>query len=94
MLAISTMGSAAEAFVFVYLGMSVLSLGDGNVEFSFLFAIVTFFSALIARGVSILLPTMFVWLFSCCKKLTVSWKHLLMIWYAGMIKGIEIIEMI
>ena len=81
------MSFAAEAFVFIYLGMSVLSLSDEDVEFSFWFALATLFSAIIARGVSILVPTLIIWLLRCCKPLNVSWKYLLMIWYSGMIKG-------
>ena len=73
--------------------MSVLSLSDEDVEFSFWFALATLFSAIIARGVSILVPTLIVWLLRCCKPLNVSWKYLLMIWYSGMIKGmIELVS--
>ena len=85
--AVNTLSFAAEAFVFIYLGMSVLSLSDATADFSFWFAVVTFFSALLARGASILLPTLLVWLARCCRPLSVSWKHLMMIWYSGMIKG-------
>ena len=81
--AIQVIGFALEAFVFAYLGISFFSLS--SLDWSPHFIIVEFFICIIARlGGTVLL----LYMTAICKhKRKVSFRQLLFISYAGMIRG-------
>ena len=83
-LAVETIGHAAEAFLFTYMGLSLFSI-EGNsisLQFSFLVLIAT----VIARAASIILPYL---IFSKCLKICepLDIKQLLILWFSGLVKG-------
>lgn len=54
----------AEAFTFLYLGLSVFSLGD---NWSVIFMISMAIAMMIARAASIFISTLLIYLVQCCK---------------------------
>jgi len=61
-LAIETLGHAAEAFVFTYLGLSVYGIEKD--KFSAVFTVVLLFSCIVARAAGVFIPAFFLGLCS------------------------------
>jgi NhaP-type Na+/H+ or K+/H+ antiporter len=83
-LAIETLGHAAEAFVFTYLGLCVY--GIEKEKFSWGFTLVLLVSCIIARAAGVFIPAFIVGL---CRRFNVrvSLKQLVLIWFSGIIRG-------
>jgi NhaP-type Na+/H+ or K+/H+ antiporter len=83
-LAIETIGHAAEAFVFTYLGLGIY--GMEQEKFSSVFMISVLFSCIAARAVGVFLPSLFV---GVCRyfDMRINMKQLLIIWFSGSIRG-------
>lgn len=83
-LAIETIGHAAEAFVFTYLGLGIYGMEQEKFSSVFLFAVL--FSCIFARAVGVFVPFLFV---SVCRyfDMRISMKQLLIIWFSGSIRG-------
>ncbi len=80
-LAIQTLSNVAEAFLFTYLGFSLISISSNNYSFSFLFILIVI--TLIARLLSVAVPLTLLWL---CKY-RVQFKTIVFVWYGGLIRG-------
>lgn len=80
-LSIQTISSVAEAFIYVYLGFSVVTISSNNYSFSFLFILLVI--TLIARFFSVAIPMTILWL---CKY-KIQWKTSIFVWYGGLIRG-------
>ena len=83
-LAIETIGHAAEAFVFTYLGLGIY--GMQSQKFSLLFMFAVLFSCIFARAMGVFLPSLCVGLCGFLN-LRISMKQLLLIWFSGSIRG-------
>jgi NhaP-type Na+/H+ or K+/H+ antiporter len=83
-LAIETIGHAAEAFVFTYLGLGIYGMQQDKFSSSFMLAVL--FSCVLARAVGVFLPSLFV---GICRyfDMRISMKQLLIIWFSGSIRG-------
>lgn len=83
-MAIETIGHAAEAFVFTYLGLGIYGMEQEKFSTWFMFAVL--FSCVFARAVGVFLPSLFV---GICRyfDMRISMKQLLIIWFSGSIRG-------
>ncbi|EGR33957.1 Na+ H+ antiporter, putative [Ichthyophthirius multifiliis] len=82
-LSIETIGYLAEAFVFVYLGVSLLNVNYSQLQF--MFAIYCILSMFIARFTAIFSLNFINYIFKREQKL--NKQQLLMVWYSGNIRG-------
>lgn len=80
-LAVETIGHAAEAFLFTYMGLSLFGIQENeiSIEFSFLVLVATF----ISRAVSLAISYLF--LFKLTERLDKN--QLMIIWFSGLVKG-------
>jgi NhaP-type Na+/H+ or K+/H+ antiporter len=80
-LAVETIGHAAEAFLFAYLGLSLFSISENQISIQFSFFVL--FATFIARAIAIVIP------YLCVYKLTdkLDMNQLLVIWFSGLVKG-------
>lgn len=81
---VSTLGYAAEAFLFVYLGQTIFSIDSES--FSLSFAIYLIFAGMIARAAAVFIP---IALYSLCKMclISINLRQLVIVWYSGLIRG-------
>lgn len=71
----------AEAFLFTYLGFSLISISSNNYSFSFLFILLVI--TLVARLLSVAVSFAVLWL--CGYR--VQLKTVVFVWYGGLIRG-------
>ena len=83
-IAISTFGFAAEAFLFTYLGLSIFSTESSSFSLSFTFYIII--AAVFSRFGSIFISIAIYALFKRWA-IDVSWKQLTLIFFSGLIRG-------
>ena len=83
-LSVQTIGSAAEAFLFAYMGLSLFGISANSISLSFSFSILVI--SIIARAFSIIIPYLFL-----CKVMkfaeSIPFNQLLLLWFSGIIKG-------
>ena len=83
-LSVQTIGSAAEAFLFAYMGLSLFGISANSISLSFSFSILVI--SIIARAFSIIIPYLFL-----CKIMkfaeSIPFNQLLLLWFSGIIKG-------
>ena len=80
-LSIQTLSNVAEAFLFTYLGFSLISISSNNYSFSFLFILLVI--TLVARLLSVAVSFAVLWL--CGYR--VQLKTVVFVWYGGLIRG-------
>ncbi|CDW89237.1 sodium hydrogen exchanger [Stylonychia lemnae] len=80
-LAIQTISSCCEAFLFAYLGFSVISISNDNCSFQFILELLLI--TLVARFLSVFIPLSLLWILNY----SVNFKTAVFIWYGGLIRG-------
>lgn len=83
-LAIETIGHAAEAFVFTYLGLSIFSIEQQYYNLPFTISLLL--ACMIARAAGVLIPALIIGVYNCFR-LRINKKQLMLIWYSGTIRG-------
>ena len=80
-LAVETIGHAAEAFLFAYMGLSLFGIAENQISLEFSFFVL--FATFIARAFAILIPYLILY------KLTepLDFNQLLIVWFSGLVKG-------
>jgi NhaP-type Na+/H+ or K+/H+ antiporter len=83
-LAIETIGHAAEAFLFTYLGLCIYGVEKNKISYSFV--VLLLLSCIIARAAAVFIPSLFLGL--CSRFNTrLSLRELTLIWFSGIIRG-------
>lgn len=83
-LAVDTLGHAAEAFLFTYLGLSLIGISEE--KFSGWFTAGVMLAGVLARACAIFIPIGLLMLCRKCKA-GLSFKQLATIWFSGIIRG-------
>mmetsp|Transcript_11140 Transcript_11140/g.12536 ORF Transcript_11140/g.12536 Transcript_11140/m.12536 type:complete len:336 (-) Transcript_11140:167-1174(-) len=83
-MAINTLGHAAEAFLFIYLGIGIYTTDQETFNMSFTLLIIL--GGFIARAASVFIPLGIYAAFKKCR-LTINFKQMLIIWFSGLIRG-------
>mmetsp|Transcript_16447 Transcript_16447/g.14132 ORF Transcript_16447/g.14132 Transcript_16447/m.14132 type:complete len:164 (-) Transcript_16447:362-853(-) len=77
-------GYIAETFVFIYLGMTIISFDFSTVRY--LFSILMIFGVAIARMFAVFVPPAIVYV--CCRReVSLTLKEMKIIWYSGLVRG-------
>lgn len=88
-MAINTLGHAAEAFLFIYLGIGIYTTDQETFRLDFTLYIIC--GGFIARAAAVFIPLgIFVLIKKCSKKSSegmLSVKQMLIIWFSGLIRG-------
>lgn len=81
---INTLGHAAEAFLFIYLGIGIYTTDQETFNFNFTLLIIV--AGFIARAAAVFIP---LGIFACVKKfkISINFKQMLIIWFSGLIRG-------
>lgn len=81
---INTLGHAAEAFLFIYLGIGIYTTDQQTFNLKLTLLIIA--AGFVARAFSVFLP---IGIYACFKKfkLTINFKQMLIIWFSGLIRG-------
>ena len=85
MIAIATVASIAESFLYVYLGLSALTISSTNVIPRFLISVL--FSTIIARFISVFLPLLLLRSLKSSTKNPLQWNEAVLITVGGVIRG-------
>ena len=83
-MAINTLGHAAEAFLFIYLGIGIYTTDQETFNLNFTLLIIL--AGFIARAAAVFIP---LGIYASIKKcaLTINVKQMLIIWFSGLIRG-------
>ena len=83
-MAINTLGHAAEAFLFIYLGIGIYTTDQETFDLGFTMWII--FAGFIARAASVFIP---LGIFAWVKKfrISINFKQMMIIWFSGLIRG-------
>lgn len=86
-LAINTLGHSTEAFLFIYLGLSLFTIDQTSFYLPMIVYIII--GSAIARAFAVFIPLGLYILINRCrgKKVTLSFKQMLIIWFSGLIRG-------
>lgn len=80
-LAVETIGQAAEAFLFAYLGLSLFGIAENHISIEFSFFVL--FATFISRAFAIIISYLLV----CKLTEKLDKNQLLIIWFSGLVKG-------
>ena len=83
-LSVQTIGSAAEAFLFVYMGLSLFGVSSNSISLSFTFSVLVI--TIISRIFSIAIPYLVLWKLMKFAD-SIPFNQLLLLWFSGVIKG-------
>lgn len=83
-MAINTLGHAAEAFLFIYLGIGIYTTDQET--FNINLTLLITFGGLIGRAASVFIPIGIFAIFKKCK-ISINFKQMLIIWFSGLIRG-------
>ena len=83
-MAINTLGHAAEAFLFIYLGIGIYTTDQETFNLQLTLLIVA--GGFIGRAAAVFIP---LGIFAACKKfkISINFKQMLIIWFSGLIRG-------
>ena len=84
-LTVNLLSHAAEAFVFIYLGVTIWDISHDQFSPSFTFAVMV--GGVVARAASVTIPMILLYTCQGFTPLKLDRKQLLMIWFSGIIRG-------
>ena len=83
-LAVETLGHGAEAFLFMYMGLTLFSIEENQISLEFSFFVL--FATFIARGIAIAIPYLIATkCIGIMKPLDLN--QIMIIWFSGLVKG-------